>query len=135
MSIMNKGLCNRARNIGHGVWVPAFAGTTMWWMSHAILTVDRAPPHRHGARNSQPRAESPHVLHRHALDSLHHHGGAGAGGAERDAAAIDRAARHLGRHQYPLPVWLSVLTGFLRRGDGRDRRPFAVAHAGVLAVA
>jgi len=38
----------------------------------------------------------PHAQHRHALDSLHHHRGARAGRAQRDAAAIDRAARHLG---------------------------------------
>jgi len=26
----------------------------MWLVPHAILTVDRAPPHRHGGRNFSP---------------------------------------------------------------------------------
>src|SRR5258708_26742556 len=76
-----------------------------------------------------------HALHRHALDSLHHHRCAGAGRAQCDAAAVDRTAPHLGPDQYPLPVRLSVLACFLCRGHGRDRRPFAVADAFVLAVA
>src|SRR5260370_15966926 len=54
-----------------------------------------------------------HALHRHALDSLPHHCCAGAGRAQCDAAAVDRAARHLGRDQYPLPVRRSVFAGLL----------------------
>ena len=57
-------------------------------------------------------------------------GCARAGRAQCDAAAADRAARHLGRDQYPLPVRVSVLDPVLRvvmiaTGDachGRRRR-------------
>src|SRR5712672_71387 len=82
-----------------------------------------------------PLHSAPHVLHHHALDSLHHYRGAGAGRAQRDAAAIDRAARHLGRHQYPLSVRLSVLDCVLQRRAGCDRRPCAMADGRVLAMA
>jgi EamA-like transporter family. len=44
-----------------------------------------------------------HVLHRHALDSLHHHRGARAGRAQCDAAAIDR----------PLGTWGATNIRFL----------------------
>src|SRR5271169_1089640 len=76
-----------------------------------------------------------HVLHRLALDPLHHRRGDGAGRAQCDAAAIDGAARHLGRHQYPLPVWLSVLGSVFRRRADPDRRSIAVADTRVLAMA
>src|SRR5229473_3041664 len=105
-------------------------------VADAILTVDRAQPHRHGSRNFSPaNPRSPHAQHCHALDSLHHRRGAGPGRAQRDAAAVDGTARHLGRDQYPLSVRLSVLADLLCRRDRGDRRRRAVADASVLAVA
>src|ERR1700736_5174320 len=82
-----------------------------------------------------PQDSPAHAHRRHALDSLHHHGRARAGRTQRDATAVDGPARHLGRYQYPLPVRLSFLGSVLRRGDGGDRRPSAVANGGILAVA
>src|SRR6478752_7522177 len=120
-------------------WAAAYGsllsqGRRLWWMSLAILTLDRARSHRHGGW-TQPANRIPHDQHRHALDSLYHHRGAGAGRAQCDAAAIDRAARHLGRHQYPLSVRLSVLDRVLRHRAGCDRRCRAMADGRVLAVA
>jgi hypothetical protein len=76
-----------------------------------------------------PPAGPPHVHRRLALDSLHHHRCARPGRAQCDAAVADRAARHLGRDQYPLPVRLSVLDLFFAVVLARDRRPGAVADA------
>ncbi len=82
----------------------------------------------------QPNPPS-HVRHHHALGTLHHRCGARTGRAQRDAAAIDGTARHLGRHQYPLPVRLSVLDRLLCGRAGRDGGSYSVAGRGVLAVA
>src|SRR5450759_2137845 len=98
-------------------------------------TVDRASCDRHGAGVSRRLTDSPaNVLHHHALDTLHHYRSARTGRAQRDAAAIDWTARHLGRHQYPLFVRLSVLAGVLRRGADRIGRSYSLADRGVLAV-
>src|SRR5215217_2800432 len=107
---------------------------TQGWL--VVLTVDRTRPHMQGGRNSLPVTKPPaHVRHRLALDSLYHHRGARSGRAQRDAASVDRPARHLGRHQYPVPVRVSVLDSILRGGAGSDRGPCAVADVRVLAVA
>src|SRR5262249_125394 len=76
-----------------------------------------------------------HVLHRHALDSLHHRRCARPGRAQRDAALAHGTARNLGRDQYPVFVWFPVLRDLLSRGRDVLRRSCAVADRDILAVA
>jgi predicted GIY-YIG superfamily endonuclease/drug/metabolite transporter (DMT)-like permease len=49
-----------ASNHALWLWVPALAGTTMGWVPHAILKVDRSIRGLHGADDSQPHRQPRH---------------------------------------------------------------------------